>query len=82
MRRLKNIVILLTLALMVIGTTGCALNSRINKQMASWVGHNSGELVTRWGPPTETQDIGGGQRVLTWRTGNGGYRMFRWTRTA
>jgi hypothetical protein len=35
--------------------------------MNSWIGHNSSELAMRWGPPTSSQEIGGGQRVLTYR---------------
>src|ERR1700682_6064065 len=72
-----------TLSAMMVSGNACALTARVNTQMQPWVGHSSTELVTSWGPPTSSQEIGGGQRVLTGRIwnprGTGGYwtmRMF------
>ena len=73
---LKRACVILLLSVAVLSGSGCALPTHINTQMQSWVGHNSSELVRAWGPPTTTQDIGGGQRALTWDLGQGAYRSF------
>jgi hypothetical protein len=83
MRRLRVLFFLVTL--LAASSAACstaAATAKLSTTMDSWVGHNTSELVTAWGPPTESQDIGGGQRVLTWRYwtkpfGSDGYWVYR-----
>lgn len=68
MRRLR--VLFFLVVLLAASSAACSLtaaSAKLTATMDSWIGHNTSELVTSWGPPTESQDIGGGQRVLTWR---------------
>jgi hypothetical protein len=60
----RKAVIVLLVGLVVVSVTGCA--EAIQNTMNSWMGHGVAEVVASWGPPTFAQDIGGGQRALTW----------------
>ena len=43
------------------GGIGCA---SINKEMASWVGHNESDLIAHYGPPQQTMSDGQGGKVF------------------
>ena len=51
-------------ALMLVFLLGCA--GAMNKTMASWEGHGTGEMVSKWGPPTSTWSDGSGGTVMAW----------------
>lgn len=42
---------------------GCAV---LNKSMASWVGHDSNELIAAWGPPQQVLDAGQGGQIFVY----------------
>ena len=44
-------------------TPGCAV---LNKNMASWVGHDSNELIAAWGPPQQVLDAGQGGQIFVY----------------
>lgn len=57
----------LCLLLLAILLSGCVTPTKVTSEMQSWVGTPSSRLVNAWGPPTDSQNIGNGERVLTWR---------------
>jgi hypothetical protein len=52
------------LALMLIGTTGCMTAAKMNKIMSSWEGADVNYLIARWGPPTQIMSDGHGGRIF------------------
>jgi hypothetical protein len=48
----------------VLAIAGCAsARDAVDKEMASWVGHNQEELITKWGPPRQTMPDGSGGTI-------------------
>src|ERR1041385_8786703 len=60
--------VMAALVLVVGMATGCATALNPGTTMASWLGRDAVEVITQWGPPSVVQDIGGGRRVLIWRS--------------
>lgn len=58
---MKNIFVTLAALFMLINTPGCA---SINENMASWMGHNSNELIASWGPPQQIMPDGQEGQIL------------------
>jgi len=56
-----NAIRIFFLLLALISFGGCA---EVNKEMASWVGHDQNELIARWGPPQQVLDDGNGGKIL------------------
>ena len=59
---MKRSIAAVILCIIAVGTTGCG--ARISKNMASWMGHNSNDLIASWGPPQQTMPDGQGGTIL------------------
>ena len=43
---------------------GCMTTAKMNKIMASWVGHDANELIAAWGPPQQVMPDGRGGQIF------------------
>lgn len=53
-------------AAVLVANTGCFASKRVNRVMASWVGHHYSALLMTWGPPQGVYEDGAGGRLLVW----------------
>ncbi len=44
--------------------SGCATQAKYQAILATWVGHPTDELISKWGPPTSTTPLTSGGSVL------------------
>lgn len=58
-----------TAVLYLLVITGCATTGGYEKNLQSWVGAHSDELVSSWGPPTRERPLSGGGQVLEYSRG-------------
>ena len=54
----------LILALVVVAASGCV--HRLSSDMNPWVGRSADDLVSHWGTPNRSAELGGGRKALTW----------------